>query len=159
MAEATFSPSVDDVAALIRARTKTGGAKEAGTFTDHTRPTAAQVEELIEQAVDHVAAAIGGEPCNDQLRQSASAAAAMMAAILIEASYWPEQAEARGSTASRLESLYNARMKSLAAAVAEECGGQGTGGGEGGNGNAGAVAAGGFGDGYPLIGRDYPPRW
>jgi hypothetical protein len=157
MAEATFKPTVEDVAALIRARTKVPGAKEAGTFNDVTRPTKTEVEALIGQAVDHVAAAIGGDPCNDQLKQSASAAAGLMTAILIEASYWPEQAEARGSTASRLEALYNARMKSLTAAVSEECGGQGTGGGE--DGNSGALPAGTFGDGLPLIGRDYPPRW
>lgn len=157
MTEATFSPTVDDVAALIRARTKIPGGGEAGTFTEQTRPTKAEVERIIAQAVDHVAAAIGGEPCNDQLIQSSTAAAGMLAAVIIETSYWPEQAEARGSAASRLESLFNARMKSLTAAVAEECGGQGTGGSE--DGNSGALAAGGFNDGLPLIGRDYPPRW
>lgn len=157
MAEATFRPTVDEVAALIRARTKIPGGGEAGTFNDVTRPTGPEVTLIIEQAVDHVAAAIGGEPCNDQLKQSSVAAASLLAAVIIETSYWPEQAEARGSAASRLESLFNARMKSLTAAVAEECGGQGTGGGEGGN--SGALAAGGFNDGLPLIGRDYPPRW
>lgn len=157
MAEATFSPSVEDVAALIRARTKVPGAKEAGTFNDQTRPTKAEVDKIIEQAVDHVAAAIGGEPCNDQLVQSATAAASLLAAILIETSYWPEQAEARGSSAARLEALFNTRMKSLSAAVAEQCGGQGEG--DTGDGNSGAVAAGTFSDGYALIGRDYPARW
>lgn len=159
MAEATFSPTVADVAALIRARTKIPGGGEAGTFNDNTRPTAAEVEAIIAQAVDHVAAAIGGEPCNEQLVQSATAAASLLAAVIIETSYWPEQAESRGSAAVRLESLFNARMKSLSAAVAEECGGQGTGGGEDGGGNAGALAAGSFNDGFPLIGRDYPARW
>lgn len=157
MAEATFSPTVEDVAALIRARTKIPGGGEAGTFTEQTRPTKAEVEAIIGQAVDHVAAAIGGEPCNEQLKQSASAAASLLSAVIIETSYWPEQAEARGSAAARLESLYDKRMKSLTAAVAEECGGQGTGGSE--DGNSGALAAGSFSDGLPLIGRDYPPRW
>lgn len=157
MAEATFSPTVDDVAALIRARTKIPGGGEAGTFTEQTRPTKAEVERIIEQAVDHVAAAVGGEPCNDQLIQSSTAAAGMLAAVIIETSYWPEQAEARGSAAARLEKLFDTRMKSLTAAVAEECGGQGTGGSE--DGNSGSVAAGSFSDGYALIGRDYPERW
>lgn len=157
MAEPTWTPTVAAIAALIRARTKIPGAKEAGTFTDMTRPTAAQVEELIAQAVDHVEAAIGGDPCNDSLRDSAGAASAMLAAILIESSYWPEQAEARGSSATRLESLFNARMKALTASVAEQCGGQGTGGEE--SGDSGAGAAGRFSDGLPLIGRDYPERW
>jgi hypothetical protein len=158
MSEATFSPTVDDVAALIRARTKIPGGGEAGTFTEQTRPTKAEVERIIAQAVDHVAASVGGEPCNDQLVQSATAAASLLAAVIIETSYWPEQAEARGSAAARLEKLFDTRMKSLTSAVSEECGGQGTGGEEGG-GNAGAVAAGSFNDGYPLIGRDYPERW
>lgn len=158
MAEATFSPTIAQVAALIRARTKIPGGGEAGTFNDVTRPTGTEAQLIIDQAVDHVAAAIGGEPCNDQLKQSATAAASLLAAVIIETSYWPEQAEARGSAAARLEKLFDTRMKSLTAAVSEECGGQGTGGSEDG-GNAGAVAAGGFNDGYPLIGRDYPPRW
>lgn len=157
MAEATFSPTVDDVAALIRARTKIPGGGEAGTFTEQTRPTKVEVERIIAQAVDHVAAAIGGEPCNEQLIQSATAAASLLAAVIIETSYWPEQAEARGSAAARLEKLFDTRMKALTGAVAEECGGQGTGGSE--DGNSGAIAAGGFNDGYPLIGRDYPERW
>lgn len=158
MTEATFSPTVEDVAALIRARTKIPGGGEAGTFNDVTRPTKAEAEAIIAQAVDHVAAAIGGEPCNEQLKQSATAAASMLAAVIIETSYWPEQAEARGSAAVRLEKLFDTRMKSLTAAVSEECGGQGTGDSEDG-GNAGALAAGSFSDGLPLIGRDYPPRW
>ena len=77
MTEATFAPTVADVASYIRARTKVSGGKEAGTFNDNTRPTATEVENLIEQAVDHVAAAIGGDPCNDQLMQSATRAAAL----------------------------------------------------------------------------------
>jgi hypothetical protein len=155
--EVEWAPTVEEVAALIRARTKIPGGREAGTFNDNTRPTRGEVETLLGQAVDHVSAAVGGDPCNERLKQSAQAAAAMLAAILIETSYWPEQAEARGSAAARLESLYERRMKSLTASVAEECGGQGTG--DAGEGNAGAVAAGGFSDGLPLIGRDYPPRW
>lgn len=157
MAEATFKPSVAEVAALIRARTKIPGGGEAGTFNENTRPTATEVEAIIDQAVDHVAAAIGGEPCNAQLVQSSTAAASLLAAVIIETSYWPEQAESRGSAAARLEKLFDTRMKALTAAVAEECGGQGTGGSE--DGNSGAVAAGSFSDGLPLIGRDYPARW
>lgn len=154
--DVTWAPTVGEVAALIRARTKIPGGVEVGTFTANTRPTASEVESLIGQAVEHVSAAIGGDPCNERLEGSAKASSAMLAAILVEQSYWPEQAEARGSSASRLESLFNARMKSLTAAVAEQCGGQGEGD-EGGN--SGALAAGSFNDGHALIGRDYPPRW
>lgn len=155
--EYPWAPTVAEVAALIRARTKVPGGKEVGTFTENTRVTRTEAEALILQAVDHVAASIGGDPCNDKLRNSARAASAMLAAILIEQSYWPESAEARGSSAARLEALFNARMKSLTASVAEQCGGQGTGGTD--DGNSGALAAGHFSDGHALIGRDYPCRW
>jgi hypothetical protein len=153
----SWTPDVASVAALIRARTKIAGGIEVGTFDDRTRPTGDEAEAIIAQAVDHVMAAIGGEPCNDSLGESAGAAAGMLAAVIIETSYWPEQAEARGSAASRLESLFNARMKSLTAAVAEQCGGQGEG--TEGASNAGALAQGGFDDGYALLGRDWPEAW
>lgn len=152
-----WAPSVRQVAALIRARTKVAGGGEIGTFNNNTRPTGTEVEAIIDQAADHVLAALAAEPCNDKLRQSCGAAAALLAAVLIETSYWPEQAEARGSAATRLESLFEARMKALTASVAEQCGG-GDEEGEEGEGPS-AVAAGGFNDGYPLIGRDYPVRW
>ena len=157
MTEATFAPTVAEVASYIRARTKVAGGKEVGTFTENTRPTQAEVELLIAQAVDHVGGAIGGDPCNEQLMQSAAAAAALYTAILVEVSYFPETSANTGSSAARLEALFNGRMKSLSASVAEQCGGQGTGGGE--DGNSGAVAAGSFSDGYALIGRDWPERW
>jgi hypothetical protein len=153
----SWTPTVADVAALIRARTKIAGGVEVGTFDERTRPTGTEAEAIISQAVDHVMAAIGGEPCNASLKESSGAAATMLAAVIIETSYWPEQAESRGSSASRLETLFNARMKSLTAAVAEQCGGQGEG--TEGASNAGALAQGGFSDGLALIGRDYPVTW
>lgn len=164
MPDPSWKPTVENVGALIRARTKVRGGAELGTFTPpgdvrgETRPTQEQAESVIDQAVDHVQAAVGGEPCNASLKESAGAAATMLAAILIETSFYPEQTDSRTSAASRLETLFNARMKSLTAAVSEQCGGQGEGGGEDG-GNSGALAAGHFSDGYALIGRDYPPRW
>lgn len=156
MAEPTFAPTVDEVASYVRARTKVSGGKEVGIFNANTRPTEAEVTLLIGQAVDHVSAAIGGDPCNDQLKRSAKVAAALYTAILIEVSYFPETSANSGSSAVRLESLFKDRMKSLISAVATECGGQGTG---GESGNSEAMAAGRFDDGYALIGRDYPPRW
>lgn len=153
-----WAPTVRDVAALIRARTKIPGGGEAGTFNENTRPTGLEVEALIYQAVRRVSSAVGGEPCSDELRFDASGAAAIYAAMLAEQSYYPEQTRAEASSFRSLEMLWKDQIKTLAAAVAEQCGGQGTGG-EDGGGNAGALAAGGFSDGYPLIGRDYPVRW
>lgn len=53
---ATITPSLDDVAAILRARTRsdsTGG--ELGTFDATTRPTAAAVKNYIERAATYVA--------------------------------------------------------------------------------------------------------
>lgn len=157
MAEPTFAPSVADVASYIRARTKIAGGVEAGTFTDSTRPTKVEVENLLDQAVDHVSGVIGGDPCNAQLRDSARVSAAMYTAILIEVSYFPETSSNQGSSAVRLEALFKDRMKTLASAVAEQCGGQGTG--EGGPGDAGALAAGHFSDGRCMVGPTNPRAW
>jgi hypothetical protein len=44
-----IAPSVADVAALLRARTKDVNGEEIGTFNDDTRPTSAQVLTLIER--------------------------------------------------------------------------------------------------------------
>lgn len=151
-----WTPTVAEVAAYIRARTKVSGGKEVGTFTENTRPTQIEVELLIGQAVDHVSAAIGGDPCNEQLKRSARVAAALYTAVLVEVSYFPETSAQSGSSAVRLEALFNARLKSLTSAVAEQCGGQGEG---DSGGSSGSLAAGSFSDGYALIGRDYPARW
>lgn len=151
--DVAWAPTVDEVAAYVRARTKVSGNIEVGTFTDKTRPTKEEVELLIEQAVDHVGGALGIEPCSEALQRDARRAAALYTAILIEVSYFPETSSNSGSSAVRLEALWKDRIKSLTAAVLDQCGtGDGTP-------KGGAAAAGSFDDGYPLIGRDYPPRW
>jgi hypothetical protein len=57
-----IAPSVLDVAALLRARTKDSNGMEVGTFNDDTRPTSAQVLTLIDQAVADVQAWLGPKP-------------------------------------------------------------------------------------------------
>jgi integrase len=57
-----IAPSVLDVAALLRARTKDSNGMEVGTFNDDTRPTSAQVLTLIDQAVADVQAWLGPNP-------------------------------------------------------------------------------------------------
>jgi hypothetical protein len=159
----TWTPDVSDVAAYVRSRTKVAGGFEIGTFTDpgdvqgETRPTKAEVEGFIRDAVDDLLGTIGGEPCNDTLKGDAKVTATLWAAVSVETTLAPESTENPRSAASALTKRAEGRESSLADAVAEECGGQGTGGAA--DGNAGALAAGGFNDGFPLIGRDYPPRW
>lgn len=154
---APWRPTVQEVASYVTRRTKIPGGILAGTFTTQTEPTAAQVELLIGQAVDHVSSAIGIEPCNGQLQRDARAAAALYAAILVEVSFFPETTSNQGSSAVRLESLFNGRIKTLAAAVEAECGQGGGGGGDAPG--SGALPAGHFSDGRPLIGPGCPLRW
>jgi hypothetical protein len=85
-----ITPSVADVAALLRARTKDINGEEIGTFNDDTRPTSSQTITLIEEAVADIQARMGGSP-PPELAGAGKSAAAMMAACLVELSYFPEQ--------------------------------------------------------------------
>jgi hypothetical protein len=85
-----ITPSVADVAALLRARTKDVNGEEIGTFNDDTRPTSSQVITLIEEAVGDIEARMGATP-PAALADAGRSSAAMMAACLIELSYFPEQ--------------------------------------------------------------------
>ena len=85
-----IAPSVDDVAALIRARTKDSNGVEIGTFDDTTRPTAEQAQEAIDHAVTALYEKVAsiGDPCT----AIGKLAATYGAAAEIELSYFPEQA-------------------------------------------------------------------
>jgi hypothetical protein len=85
-----FAPTIADVAALIRARTKDSNGNELGTFTSATRPTDLQCQEAIDHAVLAVGEKVGdvGSGCADVARMCA----AYGAAAEIELSYFPEQA-------------------------------------------------------------------
>lgn len=86
-------PTVADIGALLRARTKgsdqTGG-DELGTFTADTRPTGAQVAALIAQAVSDVAMRVGAD-VDEDLHGSYRECVALRAAMLVEIGYYPEQ--------------------------------------------------------------------
>lgn len=84
-----FVPTLEDVGALIRARTKDNTGVELGTFTDQTRPTDVEVNTLIAQAVAEVSSRCGDVPV--PLEDAARRAAALRTGQLIERSYYPEQ--------------------------------------------------------------------
>lgn len=128
-------PTVPDVAALVRARTKIKGGGEMGTFTATTRPTAEQVDELIDDAMDDVFGKIQPvtEPGSEYERR-ARGAVKLYAAHLIELSYFPESVNSGKSPADNFLKLYESRIRAL---IAEgETGrvqGEGTGGPGGGD--------------------------
>jgi hypothetical protein len=110
-----LSPTVDDVAALIRARTKDSNGAEIGTFNDDTRPTAAQAQEAITHAVRLLHSAVGavGPGCTDL----AQMVAAYGAAAEIELSYYPEQARKEMSPYSYLLSQYEQYLQGLVSCI------------------------------------------
>lgn len=89
-------PTVDQVAALVRARTRDRFGNELGTFTEDTRPTAAAVETLIASEATIVAMRTGDTaalecPTADQVRAAEAAVIAKRVAAIVEASYRPDE--------------------------------------------------------------------
>lgn len=95
MAPPPYRPSVDDVAAELRTRTRGPDTYDSdgteGTFTDETRPTAVQVDELIDRALALLAPRLGTVPTS--LHETAKAIVCLRAAMLVERSYFPEDVE------------------------------------------------------------------
>jgi hypothetical protein len=112
-------PTVDDVALLLRARTKDDQGHEVGTFDDATRPTADQVEEHITAAVALVGTRL---PPTDQLPPellpALTSVVAYRAAMRIEKSYFPEQVRSDRSPYEQLRQEYLDDLAALTEAAA-----------------------------------------
>lgn len=116
-----YKPSVATVGAWIRARTKTRGGAEAGTFNpaaaadkDRTRPTAEQVQLLIDDQFPTFSAIFGDVPDApgdnpDAYRQAVAKLAALGVALEIELEYFPEQVATGRSPYPQLLELYDRR--------------------------------------------------
>jgi hypothetical protein len=112
----SLTPTVDDVAAIIRARTKDRNGNEIGTFSEDTRPTAAQAQEAIDHAVILVHQKVG--PIGDgQCGDLARIAAAIGAAAEIELSYYPEQSRTDRSPYSYLMERYTEALDGVVLCV------------------------------------------
>jgi hypothetical protein len=114
-----YTPTVESVAAFIRARTKTVGGSELGTFSangapagDTTRPTAAQATVEINNALGDISGIIG-EDIDAKYRTLATRVAALRSALLIELTYWPEQIGTNRSAYIQLKELYDELWASL----------------------------------------------
>jgi hypothetical protein len=124
--DAGVRPSVEDVAQLLRARTKDAEGREVGTFTDETRPTAEQVEDQITTALGLVAVRLPGT-WSEGFNGAISALVAYRAALRIEKSYFPEQVRSDRSPYQELKDEYTEDLQALidALAGAGEAGGFG----------------------------------
>ena len=106
--------SSQQVADLLRARTKDNEGRELGAWTADTRPTEYEVYGLIETAASDLLAAV------DMLRRDsldedrmANGLCAKRTAMLIELSYFPEQAAAAGSVYAEYRDQWNDGVKAL----------------------------------------------
>jgi hypothetical protein len=105
-------PSVADVGALLRARTKDINGEEVGTFNDDTRPTPSQVITLIGEAVADIEGRLGPTP-PAEVTDAARSTAAMLTACLIELSYFPEQVRSDRSAFQEYWELEQSKITAL----------------------------------------------
>lgn len=125
-------PTVAQVGALLRARTQDSHDDELGTFTDDTRPTEAEATELITAASGTIYNSVGdlsGLTCvnADLIRSNAQYMTSLLAACLIELSYFPEQVRSDRSPFQQYYDILTSEqlgMPALIDAVAECRGGE-----------------------------------
>jgi hypothetical protein len=103
-----WTPSVDQVALHLLARTRIANGTYAGTFNDSTEPTGAQVAGVIAQACQLIAPRLG--PVPEALTDSAQAVAALKAAIQVERSFFMEQVAQGLSPEATLMTDYKAAL-------------------------------------------------
>lgn len=115
-------PTVDEVAALLRARTKDVNGNEVGTFNPDTRPTDTGAGELIANA----AQAVAGELAADVptvLYGSFSFTTKLYAACLIEKAYYPEQIQSARSAYDQYWAEYLRAVEALKDRIPDATGG------------------------------------
>lgn len=113
-----WAPGVDDVGAILRARTMTRNGQVIGTFNSYTTPDDIAVMSLINQACGDVQDAIGPEVnVPPSLYPMADDLAAIGTALLIELSYFPEQINSGRSPYPQLQKQYDDKLKRLQNAI------------------------------------------
>jgi hypothetical protein len=121
-------PDVAAVGAILRARTQDDNDQELGTFTDVTRPTAAEVETLLKQAGTVVYGAIG-DPAElvcaqaDMIKDGIAYWISLLTAMLVELSYFPEQIDEDRSAYEHYKELWDNEISGFSGLVdaAAEC--------------------------------------
>lgn len=113
--EVDWRPTVDQVATHIRARTATDeSGDEVGTFTADTRPTADQVEDIIDDKVQEILAVFVSGEVPEASFGAAHRAVRLSAAAEVEQSYFPADPSAEsGSPYPQLRVRADAALKIL----------------------------------------------
>jgi hypothetical protein len=107
-------PTVEEVAQLERTRTFDDAGNEFSTFTRDTRPTAPEVEDIIDHSVEVV---LGGLPgaFNPVFYDATRRLIARHAAMVIEGSFFKEQQQLAGPV--RWEAEFTASRQDLIASI------------------------------------------
>lgn len=111
------SPTSDDVATLLRARTKDLDGNEVGVFNDYTRPTAAEVDRIIAMAYAEISA-LAGASIGDRCAGTARWLTTLRAAMWVELSYWPEQVRSDRSVYAELAEQWTTGLPQLRECIA-----------------------------------------
>lgn len=108
----TWIPTLEDVSAIMRARTKDSGMKEIGTFTQETRVTGNQAALIIYNETMFVRGIVGSDP-TPNISGIAKGLAKLRSAMFIESSYYPEQIERGNSPFKSWQDQYKIDLKLL----------------------------------------------
>jgi hypothetical protein len=103
-------PTVEEIARLENTRTDAGGGGEVNEFTEDTRPTYEEVDELIDIAMDQVLSEIPPK-VPDTYYSRIGHAIALYTAVLVEGAYFREQAD--GGSVDLWNRLYTAAITGL----------------------------------------------
>lgn len=118
MPTSDYTPTSDEVAALLRSRTVNQAGAEVGVFNDETRPTYTEVVSLINQGVRDVRLRIGADiPNIGEIWEGARAMAALRTAMYVELNYFPEQIPTGRSPYNEYKDLWDEMMAYLEEAV------------------------------------------
>lgn len=109
----SFSPSVEDVAALVPSRAK-GQYGRITTFDSTTQPTGTQVQAIIDRALRSVYGRIGTPV--PALNDMATDIVAMRAAMLVELTFFGDQIKSDRSPFAALQELYEEALTDYFAA-------------------------------------------
>lgn len=106
-----------DVAALLRARTKDTEGREVGLFTEATRPTVNQVDELITFAGELLRARVGYVDPETACYAAWVGAQRLLAAMWVELSYFPEQVRTERSPYAEYRDLFDQQATALVSCI------------------------------------------
>lgn len=112
-----ITPTLAEVGSLLRTRTRNSGGTELGTFTDDTRPTGSEVQNLIFSSVSEVQDSIGTADVPPQVEQAVKNTIILYTAMQIELTYFPEQVGSGKSPYNEYKGLYDERLPRLVKAV------------------------------------------